>query len=100
MILVSPKGELIDVTKGAYKNFYKSLGYMIKEDTELSENDEVDGSTEDELSEDEIFVKEILEKPISQWNKDEVKRYVAIKNIDTSKASTVNEVKEIIKATF
>ena len=51
-----------------------------------------------EKTEDEIFVEEILEKPISQWNKDEVKRFAAIKEIDISGTKNANEAKEIIKS--
>ena len=49
-------------------------------------------------SEDDIFVEEILEKPISQWNKEEVKRFAAIKEIDISGTKNANEAKEIIKS--
>ena len=51
-----------------------------------------------EKSEDDIFVEEILEKPISQWNKEEVKRFAAIKEIDISGTKNANEAKEIIKS--
>ena len=49
-------------------------------------------------SEDDIFVEEILEKPISQWNKEEVKRFAAIKEIDISGTKNANEAKEIMKS--
>jgi hypothetical protein len=50
-----------------------------------------------EKTEDEIFVEEILEKPISQWNKEEIKRFAAINEIDISGTKNANEAKEIIK---
>ena len=43
-------------------------------------------------------MEEILEKPISQWSKGEVKRFAAIKKIDISGTKNANEAKEIIKS--
>ena len=43
-------------------------------------------------------MEEILEKPISQWNKDEVKRFAGIKEIDITGTKNANEAKEIIKS--
>ena len=40
---------------------------------------------------------EVQEKPISQWNKEEVKRFAALKNIDISGTKNAGEAKNIIK---
>lgn len=50
-----------------------------------------------EKSSDDIFVEELLEKPLSQWNNEEVKEFVRIKDIDTSGAQKVSQVRSIIK---
>lgn len=103
MVRITNGVNKFEVTKGAFKGFYSKQGYteiVEKVEPVKDESSEEENEEGKELSEDETFVNEILEKPISQWSKSEVKRYVAIMNIDTSKASTLNEVKEIIKATF
>lgn len=85
-------GELtVETTNGAYNGVLKSLGYWpVEEQKQVVE----DNSNEDDS---EQFVNDLLEKPISEWNKDELKRFTEIKQIDTSKAKNVAAVKEIIK---
>ena len=51
----------------------------------------------DNRTDDEKFADELVEKPISQWNKEEVKRFAAIRDIDISGTKNANEAKEIIK---
>ena len=51
---------------------------------------------EAELSDAE-FVEDILEKPLSQWTPDELKKFAEIKNIDTSEAKKVSQARAIIK---
>ena len=48
-------------------------------------------------TEDELFIEAVSEKPISQWSKDEVKRFASIKGVDIAGTKNVNEAKEIIK---
>jgi hypothetical protein len=50
-----------------------------------------------EKTEDEIFVEEIEKKPIASWNKDEVKKYAALKDIDLKGTKSADEAKERIK---
>lgn len=45
---------------------------------------------------DEAFCSDVEEKPVSQWNKAEIKRYAALKGIDISGTKNAGEAKEII----
>lgn len=88
--------DVLEVTKGAFNDVYKKQGFKpfdeVKEAVEEAEE-----TVEVELTEDELFVKEALEKPIAQWNKNEVKKFAEINEIDIAGTKNVNEAKEIIK---
>lgn len=107
----------------AYESQYKKLGFRpvsdsgveekkdvtpvedktpvkeVKEAKEVKENEvssEDDEDVNDE-NEDDAFVEDILEKPLSQWTPDELKKFAEIKDIDTSKAKKVSDARAIIK---
>ena len=116
-------GEITSrVPYSAYISMYKRLGFTIegeepvkpqkkveapkkeqpKEETEevTDETDvteEEEDEEDEEAADDEAFVEDILEKPLSQWTPDELKKFAEIKNIDTSKAKKVSEARSIIK---
>ena len=96
MVKITNGVNAFEVTRGAFDGIYSRQGYKIVEDKKVAAN--VESTKAPEKTEDEIFVEEILEKPISQWNKDEVKRFAAIKEIDISGTKNANEAKEIIKS--
>ena len=103
------------VTVGAYNTIYKSKGYRIvgkalnnSEVTNKQVEEKHDGvigvaestmSVEDDVDgeQEEDWVTELLEKPISQWSKEETANFVKEKGIDTSSAHKLGEVKDIIK---
>ena len=85
-----------EVTRGAYNSIYKHQGYQVVNE-EKDKKFVADPSETNSKTADEIFIEELLEKPISQWNKDEVKRFAAIKSIDITETKNVNEAKAIIK---
>lgn len=111
------------VPYSAYISMYKKLGFTIEgeepvkpqkaeapkvkekkeekkqpeKEEETTEEDEVDEDEEDEEADDEAFIEDILEKPLSQWTPDELKKFAEIKDIDTSKAKKVSEARAIIK---
>lgn len=94
-------GQTINVPRGAVKA-YQGLGFNIDgtvatEVEEVHKEDIVTGD-EVELTEDEQFVRELEKRPISQWNKEEVKKYATICGVDTSGAKNVQEAKERVKA--
>lgn len=96
MVKITNGVNVFEVTKGAFDGIYSRQGYRLVD--EKAEVKAPEAPAAPEKSEDDIFVEEILEKPISQWNKDEVKRFAAIKEIDISGTKNANEAKEIIKS--
>lgn len=85
----------IEVTEGAYNGIYKNLGfYPINEDAKVDKEEE--DNTPPELTENEIFVNELMEKPISEWSKAEIKRFAELKEIDISGTQNAGQAKEII----
>ena len=96
MVKITNGVNVFEVTRGAFDGIYSRQGYRLVD--EKAEAKAPEAPAAPEKSEDDIFVEEILEKPISQWNKEEVKRFAAIKEIDISGTKNANEAKEIIKS--
>ena len=97
MIKITNGVNVFEVTRGAFDGIYSRQGYTVM-DEKADDVKAAKAPKIPEKSEDEIFVEEILEKPISQWNKDEVKRFAGIKEIDITGTKNANEAKEIIKS--
>lgn len=109
MVKIS-NGEVTQVvSRGAFETQYKRLGFQIvgdnkatevKKDKKKSEaqvpDDDFDADVADDTEDGDDF-EELLEKPISQWNKTEVKDFAAAKGIDIHGTKNANEAKEIIK---
>ena len=99
MVKITNGKNVFEVTSGAYEKIYKHQGYQVIDKPNRAKQDfvpeELAGETK---TADEMFVEELQEKPISQWNKDEVKRYAAIMDIDIKGTKSVNDAKDIIKA--
>ena len=93
MIKVTNGVHVFEVTRGAFDGIYSHQGYYVVPCEEAEEKAEVEEKTEDD-----IFAEELLEKPISQWNKEEVKKFAAIKGINISGTKNPNQAKEIIKS--
>ena len=94
MVKITNGVNVFEVTRGAFDGIYSRQGYtIVDEAVKRKAADWVPEKTEDEL-----FLDEILEKPISQWNKDEIKRFAAINKIDISGTKNASEAKEIIKS--
>ena len=92
MVKITNGVNVFEVTRGAFDGIYSRQGYTIIDENKKDEiNDAV------EKSEEESFIDEIIDKPISQWGKDEVKRFASIKDIDITGTKNVSEAKEIIK---
>ena len=92
MVKITNGVNVFEVTRGAFDGIYSRQGYTIIDENKKDEiNDAV------EKSEEESFADEIIDKPISQWSKDEVKRFASIKDIDITGTKNVSEAKEIIK---
>ena len=98
MVKITNGVNVFEVTRGAFDGIYSRQGYTIMNEKAVKDAKTHEVSKAPEKNEDEIFAEEILEKPISQWNKEEVKRFAAIKEIDISGTKNANEAKEIIKS--
>ena len=94
MLKITNGVNVFEVTRGAFDGIYSRQGYHVIDEHKPVENEQPQAP---EKSEDELFIESIIEKPISQWNKDEVKRFAAIKEIDITGTKNANEAKEIIK---
>lgn len=98
MVKITNGVNVFEVTRGAFDGIYSRQGYTIMNEKVAEGAKTPETPKTPEKTEDEIFVEEILEKPISQWNKEEVKRFAAIKEIDITGTKNANEAKEIIKS--
>lgn len=98
MVKITNGVNVFEVTRGAFDGIYSRQGYTIMNEKAAKDAKTPEAPKALEKTEDEIFVEEILEKPISQWNKDEVKRFAGIKEIDITGTKNANEAKEIIKS--
>lgn len=115
MVTISNGIKTFRVTAGSIKP-YVDMGFHVVLDEESSRN-HVDDSgfekksnkdignsknkgkdEEDVITEEVNFIEELLEKPLSQWNSEEVKEFVRIKGLDTSGAQKVSQVRAIIKS--
>lgn len=94
MVKITNGKDVFEVTRGAFDGIYSRQGYHV-----INEDETVNNQTPKapEKTEDEKFLEEIVEKPISQWNKEEIKRFAVLKEIDITGTKNANEAKEIIK---
>lgn len=112
--------KTFNVSSGAYEEIYKGLGFRpvdeAEEEPKQTQPDPEETHTEDVVDEtedtgddagddagsedeggEEFDVDGLLEKPLSQWTPDELKQFTAIKGIDTTGASKVKDVRNIVK---
>lgn len=95
MVKITNGVNVYVVSDGAYNDIYRHQGYQVIGDSEAKDFEPE--NNESAKTADEIFIEELQEKPISQWNKDEVKRYAVIKDIDIKGTKSINDAKEVIK---
>lgn len=94
MVDITNKVDTYSVTKGAYEDIFKRQGFKpVKEEKE----DKKETVEETKKTNEEAYIEELMEKPISQWNKEEVKTYASLKNVDISNTKNVGEARNIIK---
>lgn len=93
MVLVTNGVDKFWVTKGAFDGVYSKQGYTIENDKKVAATVKMPSPK----SLDEKFLEEVEEKPLSQWSKDEVKKFAALKDIDLSGTKNINEAKTLIK---
>lgn len=87
-----------DVTSGAFRSIFKRQGFRkVEDDGQMTMGEVAENATGNEVSKDETFVNDLMERPITQWNREEVKRFASIKGIDISGTKSISEAKERIK---
>lgn len=94
MVKITNGKNVFEVTRGAFDGIYSRQGYTILDEKQVPDQQE---NAAPEKTDDEKFIDEIIEKPISQWNKDEVKKFASLKGIDISGTKNAGEAKELIK---
>lgn len=70
----SPTGDIVLIPGGAV-NSYKGLGFIEIVENKVKANNEV----KQEKTPDELFIESIVEKPIGEWSKKEVARFLKLK---------------------
>lgn len=94
MVNITNGKETFKVTAGAYRDVYSKQGWTVVGDTKVV-NDEK-ARPETEMTDDE-FVEKLEEKPLAQWNKEEVKKYSEFYGIDISKTKNIEEARALIR---
>lgn len=93
--------SVFEVSKGAYEEIYSKQGFKPFDDENTNGKEKAQNKGKNEspvgASDDEKFLETIQEKPLSQWNKTEVKKFAALNGIDISGTKNANEAKAIIK---
>ena len=97
MIKITNGINTIEVSTGAFKDIYKGQGYYPYEEDKSSP--EVNSEPQDDTSDKEPD-SDLIEKPISQWTKDEIVNFAKEHDIDISGTKNAGKAKEIIKSYF
>lgn len=117
MVDITNGKNSLTVTRGAFEGIYKHQGYTLvhnyagsttikpdvtKEEVAQSFVEDVTAVQEqlpeaEESTEKVIEMAELLETPIGQWSKEQLKEFAEANNISIDGASTVREVRNIIK---
>lgn len=115
MVKITNGSKIFEVSRGAYDSVYKGLGFHVvgtepaedkppKEKTQVPP--ETEGNEEDDVPDEPetegepgngLDLDALLEKPLSQWEPDELKEFVRAKGIDTAGAKKVSQVRGIVK---
>lgn len=94
MVKITNFVNTFEVTQGAYDDIFKKQGFKLVEEEKEDKKETVE---ETKKTNEEAYIEELMEKPISQWNKEEVKTYASIKNVDISNTKNIGEARNIIK---
>lgn len=100
--VVSDK-ELEDIKQAEQEHFDDTDESVDSDSVSTDESSDEEDETQTDADEDglnaeqQAYIDELLEKPLSQWSNEEVKEFVKIKNIDTTGAQKISQVRGIIK---
>ena len=92
MVKITNGKNVFEVTRGAFDSMYSHQGYRL-----IDEKKAAAGNNAGSKTGDEKFLEEIVEKPVSKWTKDEIKRFASLNGIDITGTKNAEEAKEIIK---
>lgn len=98
MVIITNGINEFEVSRGAYESIFRKQGYSIVVDTETEvvENNK-DVAAAEPAKQVDKDAEALMEKPISQWTKNEVKSFVDKKRIDVSGITSFNEVKDRVR---
>lgn len=98
MIFITNGINEFEVSRGAYESIFRKQGYSIVVDTETEvvENNK-DAVAAEPAKQVDKDAEALMEKPISQWTKNEVKSFIDKKRIDVSGITSFNEVKDRVR---
>lgn len=87
-----------EVSRGAYESIFQKQGYsiVVNTETEVVENNK-DAAAAEPAKQVDKDAEALMEKPISQWTKNEVKSFIDKKKIDVSGITSFNEVKDRVR---
>ena len=94
MVEITNGINTFEVTRGAFKTIFANQGYELKGKEEVVPQN---ASRESEKTEDEMFVDEIIEKPVSEWTQEELKRFAEVNEISLEGVQKVSDAREIVK---
>lgn len=94
MVTITNDMVTVTVTRGAYENIYAKQGFT--EVVAKAESDNKKHVDKHKLTDDE-FVDKLDEKPISSWDKAEIRRYADIFGIDLSGTKNISEARDLIR---
>lgn len=92
MVRITNGVDIFEVTSGAYENNFKKLGYEIVK----AKNEDVVDEFDDTKTDDEKFIDEMEETPISMWSKGDIKKFAQLNEIDISGTKNADEARQII----
>lgn len=95
MVKITNGVNTYEVTRGAFDGIFSRQGYDIVNEVVKERAEEAHRIPE--KTEDELFVEELREKPISQWSKEEVKHFATLNNIDIAGTKNAGEAKDVIR---
>ena len=91
MVKITNGVNVFEVSNGAYEGIYSRQGYRKVDGSEVS-TPEI--PLQPKKTEDELFLEGIVEKPLSQWNKDEIKRFADLNDINITGTKNAGEAKD------
>lgn len=104
MVTIRRGNHVVTVTKGAFKQIYRQLGYTLDEPQDVPQRPEVSPGVvthnEDEnVPEDNLTSTDddLAEKPLGQMNLDELRRYADSLGLRYGSATSRKELRNLIR---